>query len=346
ALRRAFEELKAKLAGEGLFDAARKQPLPAFPRRVGVITSPGGAAVRDILSVLARRFRMLEVDVLPVPVQGATAAAQIAAMLRRADRSGRYDVLLLARGGGSLEDLLAFNDEALTRAIAACVTPVVSAVGHETDFSLTDFAADLRAPTPSAAAELLTPEQGDLTRRVDALHRVLGERVQRQLRGAAQHSDRCALRLQALRPQARLGLLRRRQLEAWRRLHAACAVLARARSVRVGRAQAALAVAHPHRRLGLLQARLDRTAPRARAALVQQLQASTLRLRGLVRALDAVSPLSTVARGYAVLRRADDGRLVRSVVQASVGDRLLARLSDGELRLRVEDDRDPQDVLF
>ena len=152
ALRRAYDQLLAKLQAEGLFDAQRKRTLPAFPRRVAVLTSPSGAVIRDIISVLRRRFPLLDVDLLPVPVQGDTAAAQIRHMLQRADACGRYDVLLLARGGGSLEDLWAFNDEALARAIAACSTPVISAIGHETDFSLSDFAADLRAPTPSAAA--------------------------------------------------------------------------------------------------------------------------------------------------------------------------------------------------
>ena len=169
ALRRAFEELKARLAAEGLFDPARKRPLPAFVRRLGVVTSPSGAAVRDVLSVLARRCPLLEVEVLPVPVQGANAAAQVAAMLRRAAASGRYDALLLTRGGGSLEDLWAFNDEALARAIAASPVPVVSAVGHETDFTLADFAADVRAPTPSVAAELLVPDGDELRRRVATL---------------------------------------------------------------------------------------------------------------------------------------------------------------------------------
>jgi len=221
ALRRAFEELKARLLAEGLFDEARKRPLPAYVRRLAVVTSPTGAAVRDVLSVLGRRFSLLDVDVLPVQVQGTTAAAQITRMLQRAVASGRYDVILLARGGGSLEDLWAFNDEALARAIAASAVPVVSAIGHETDFSLSDFAADLRAPTPSAAAELLVPHVDDLRRRL----RSLSQRVQatraRQLRQAAQRADRAALRLQALRPQARLELLAQRQAEALRRLRAA-----------------------------------------------------------------------------------------------------------------------------
>ena len=221
ALRRAFEELKARLQAEGLFEQARKRPLPAYLRRLAVITSPTGAAVRDVLSVLGRRFALIEVDVLPVQVQGATAAAQITGMLQRAVASGRYDVILLARGGGSLEDLWAFNDEALARAIAASPVPVVSAIGHETDFSLSDFAADLRAPTPSAAAELLVPHADDLRRRLGSLsQRVQANRVQR-LRQAAQRADRAALRLQALKPQARLKVLAQRQAEASRRLRAA-----------------------------------------------------------------------------------------------------------------------------
>ncbi|MFP7721880.1 exodeoxyribonuclease VII large subunit, partial [Lysobacter sp. A3-1-A15] len=217
ALRRAFDELKARLAAEGLFDDARKQPLPAHARRIGVVTSPSGAAVRDVLSVLARRFPLVEVDVLPVPVQGQAAPAQIRDMLVRAEASGRYDVLVLARGGGSLEDLWAFNDEALARTVAACVVPIVSAIGHETDFSLVDFAADVRAPTPSVAAELLVPDRNDLAARLRTLHGRLRSLQGHRLQQAMQSTDRAALRLNALRPQARLQLLARRRDEALRR---------------------------------------------------------------------------------------------------------------------------------
>src|SRR6185437_16242986 len=158
ALQRAFEQLKAKLDAEGLFDPARKRPLPRYARRIGVITSATGAAIRDVLSVLSRRWPLAEVEVLPVPVQGREAPPAIVAMLDKASRAARHDVLLVTRGGGSLEDLWAFNDEAVARAIHACAIPVVSAVGHEVDFSIADFVADLRAPTPSAAAELLVPD--------------------------------------------------------------------------------------------------------------------------------------------------------------------------------------------
>ena len=335
ALRRAFEELKARLAAEGLFDAERKRALPAHVRRLGVITSPSGAAVRDVLSVLARRFPLLEVDVLPVPVQGETAAAQITAMLKRATASGRYDVLLLTRGGGSLEDLWAFNDEQLARAIVASPVPVVSAVGHETDFSLADFAADLRAPTPSVAAELLVPDRNDLARHLQTLHRRLSASQLQTLRQAMQRADRAVLRLQALRPQARLQLLQRRQLEAHRRLESAWREQLERRRAVLRHAAAVLRATQPHRRLALLRERLQSLGSRPQAAIARELQRDALKLRGLARSLEAVSPLATVARGYSILTDAQ-GRLVRSVAQIEAGDAVDARLSDGQVRLRVE----------
>jgi exodeoxyribonuclease VII large subunit len=335
ALRRAFDELRAKLTAEGLFEAARKRPLPVHPRRLGVITSPSGAAVRDVLSVLGRRFPLLEVDVLPVLVQGASAAAQVTAMLRRAAASGRYDVLLLTRGGGSLEDLWPFNDEQLARAIAASSVPVVSAVGHETDFSLADFAADLRAPTPSAAAELLVPSQEDLGRRLRALDARMRNLQRQHLRAAMQRADRAALRLHGLRPQARLQLLCRRQAESLRRLEAAWRRQLDRERARLRHADAVLRAAHPRRRLARLRERLTLLGPRSQAAIARQLSRDALRLRGLARSLHTVSPLATVARGYAILQH-EDGRVVRSVLDAVPGDTLDARLSDGSLSVRVE----------
>ena len=337
ALRRAYELLKAKLQGEGLFDQSRKRALPAHVHRLGILTSPSGAAVRDVLSVLSRRFPLVEVDILPVPVQGGTAAAQIVRMLQAAGRSGRYDALLITRGGGSLEDLWAFNDETLARAIAASPVPVVSAVGHEVDVSLADFAADLRAPTPSVAAELLVPDRVDLAAHLRAQMRRLHAVHERQLRQAAQRADRAALRLQALRPQARLDALRRRHEDAMRRLHAAWAHADQRRRAQLRHAAAVLHAARPQRRLSLLRDRLQSLAPRPQAATVRALQKHALRLHGLARSLEAVSPLATVARGYAILQR-DDGRIVRSVNDVNAGEPLDARLRDGVLRMRVEKD--------
>ena len=337
ALRRAFDELKARLQAEGLFDEGRKRPLPAYAHRIGIITSPSGAAVRDVLSVLARRFPLVEADVLPVPVQGDGAAAQVRAMLERAGASGRYDVLVLARGGGSLEDLWAFNDEALARAIAASPVPVVSAIGHETDFTLADFAADLRAPTPSVAAELLVPSAIDVATRVRGLHQRLGVLQLQGMRERMQRTDRAALRLQVVAPQARLHALGERQQQALRRLHAAWQAREAAAQARLRHAGAVLRATRPERRLAQLRERLDRLAPRAQAAVARRLQADALRLRGLARSLEAVSPLATVARGYAILRHGD-GRVVRGTGDVAAGDRLSARVADGELRLRVESD--------
>ena len=334
ALRRAFDELKARLAAEGLFDEARKRPLPALVQRLAVITSPTGAAVRDVLSVLARRFPLLEVDVLPVQVQGETAAAQITTMLKRAAGSRRYDVILLTRGGGSLEDLWAFNDEQLARAIAASPVPVVSAVGHETDFSLADFAADLRAPTPSVAAELLVPHRSDLLTRLQGLQRRMGALQTQSLRQSMQRADRAVLRLQAMRPQARLQLLQRRQQDARRRLESSWREQLERRHASLRHASAVLRATQPSRRLALLKDKLQSLGPRQQAAIARQLQRDALKLRGLARSLEAVSPLATVARGYALVTH-EDGGLVRSVTQVESGDLLRARVSDGELKLRV-----------
>jgi len=337
ALRRALEELKAKLAAEGLFDPARKRPLPAFPRRIGLLTSPSGAVVRDVLSVLARRLPLAEIDVLPVPVQGATAAAQVRGMLARAIQSGRYDVLLIARGGGSLEDLWAFNDEQLARAIATSPVPVVSAIGHETDFSLSDFAADLRAPTPSVAAELLVPDRIDLRARLDGFARTLASVQDNQRRQSAQRVDRAWLRLQAQHPHARFALLRRREAELRQRLDANLLRALEQRIARLRHAGAVLRALRPERRIAIARERLLALRGRPQSAVARQLQHEALRLRGLARSLETVSPLATVARGYAILRR-EDGRIVRGTGDAPVGSALDATVADGRLKLRVEGD--------
>lgn len=335
ALRRAFEALKARLEAEGLFDAARKRPLPDYVRRLAVITSPTGAAVRDVLSVLARRLPLLQVDVLPSLVQGDTAAAQIADLLRRAGACGRYDAVLLARGGGSLEDLWAFNDEHLARTIAACPVPVVSAVGHETDFTLADFAADLRAPTPSVAAELLVPDGQDLHARLRLLHGRVQASQRHRLTQAMQRADRTWLRLQAQSPRARLQMLRQRQQALRQRLDALWQQRLQQRQARLRHAAAILRAHHPQRRLARLQARLQRARLRPQAAIARVLQRDTLKLRALARALEACSPLATVARGYAILT-GTDGRPVQSVAQAVPGTQLQARLRDGSLTVAVD----------
>ena len=337
ALQRAFEQLKAKLAAEGLFEAALKRALPPLPRRIGVLTSASGAAVRDVLSVVARRFPLATVEVLPVPVQGREAPAAIVAMLHAASRARRHDVLLLTRGGGSLEDLWAFNDEGVARAIRASAIPVVSAIGHEIDFTIADFAADLRAPTPSAAAELLVPDARDLSRALERQRQRALQLLRRALESRTQRIDHLLARLNAQRPQARLGraderlhALRRRLLE---RAHGALERRdARARQLRLR-----LFARHP----AALLARRDEHAraliDRLRLATRHGIERRRARLGELARTLHAISPLATLERGYSILLDADGGEVVRSVTQAPPGRALRARLADGEVAVTVKD---------
>ena len=338
ALQREFEQLKARLDAEGLFDAARKRPLPRYARRIGVITSATGAAVRDVLSVLARRWPLAEVEILPVPVQGREAPPAIVAMLRKASSSARYDVLLLTRGGGSLEDLWAFNEEAVARAIHASAVPVVSAVGHEIDFSIADFVADLRAPTPSAAAELLVPDAVAVDRHLRQLQQRLATLQQRQLQAHSQRVDHLLARLQAQRPQARLARDCERLLHLQRRLSAVVREQGQLRHTRLERLHARLLAQHPRARLSLLARRLVEQDQRLRRAVTHMLERRQTTLRHVGHALHAVSPLATLERGYAILFDAN-GQVLRSVQGVAPDSALRARLVDGELGLLVRECR-------
>jgi exodeoxyribonuclease VII large subunit len=335
ALQREFERLKAQLDAEGLFDAARKRALPRYARRIGVVTSATGAAVRDVLSVLARRWPLAEVDVLPVPVQGREAPPAIVAMLKKASASARYDVLLVTRGGGSLEDLWAFNDEAVARAIHACAVPVVSAVGHEVDFSIADFVADLRAPTPSAAAELLVPDAQATLRHLRQLRQRLALLEQRRLQSLGQRVDHLFARLQAQRPQARLARDRERLAHLHHRLLAVLRERQQGERNRLERLHARLLARHPQQRLPLLRRQLAEQSQRLRYAIARQLERERHALEQAARTLQAVSPLATLERGYAILLDAN-GNVVRSTSGVEPGAGLQARLADGSLALRVE----------
>jgi exodeoxyribonuclease VII large subunit len=334
ALQCEFEQLKARLDAEGLFAQARKRPLPRYARRIGVITSATGAAVRDVLSVLARRWPLVDIEVLPVPVQGREAPAAIVAMLRKASTSRRYDVLLLTRGGGSLEDLWAFNDEQVARAIHASAVPVVSAVGHEIDFSIADFVADLRAPTPSAAAELLVPDAVAIGRHLHQLQQRLLTLQQRRLQGHSQRVDHLLARLQAQRPQARLARDHERLLHLQRRLTSVLREQSQRRHTRLDRLHARLLALHPRTRLPLLSRRLAEQDLRLRRAIAHTLQRQQTALRHAGHALHSVSPLATLERGYAILFD-DAGHVVRSAEDVAIDDTLKARLAKGELNLKV-----------
>jgi exodeoxyribonuclease VII large subunit len=334
ALRRAFEALKAKLAAEGLFAPERKRPLPAFPRRLGVITSAGGAAVRDVLAVARRRFPLTAIEILPVLVQGTQAPPQIAAMLRRAARARRHDVLLVTRGGGSLEDLAAFNDEAVARAIAESPIPVVSAVGHEVDFSISDFVADLRAPTPSAAAELILPDGAALAATLAQARARLGHLWRARLQASMQRLDQVGARLRGRHPRQQLALRRERMLAAQARLVQLVRVAHGRAAARLDGARARLVAQRPRVRLQQLRERTTELHARLGSAFARQSQHDHERLQALARALNAVSPLAVLQRGYAIVLKAD-GAVLRSVRQAAPGDALRARLADGELPVRV-----------
>ncbi|HEX7815360.1 exodeoxyribonuclease VII large subunit [Dyella sp.] len=337
ALRREFERLKAQLGAEGLFDAERKRPLPRHAQRIGVVTSATGAAVRDVLSVLSRRWPLVQVDVLPVPVQGREAPPAIATMLRKASNSRLYDVLLLTRGGGSLEDLWAFNDENVARAIRASAVPVVSAVGHEVDFSISDFVADLRAPTPSAAAELLVPDRDSAMRHLRQLKQRLQSLQQRRLHTLIQRSDHLYARLQAQRPQARLARDRERLMHLLRRLHAAQRDSSQHHQRRLERLHARLLAQHPRQRLPLLARRLAEQDLRLRRAIGRILERHRHALDQTGRTLHAISPLATLDRGYSILFDAH-GRVLRSAAGVEPASVVRAQLAEGSLNLQVLDD--------
>jgi exodeoxyribonuclease VII large subunit len=336
-LRRQFELLKGKLQAEGLFAAERKRPLPSLPQRIGVITSSTGAAIRDILNILGRRFPAIPVLIYPVPVQGEGVARRIASAVRYASRRAECDVLILARGGGSLEDLLAFNDEVLARAIAECRVPTVTGIGHEVDFTIADFVADVRAPTPSGAAELVVPDQQQwLTRYDSTLQRLAGAMNRNLVRRVTSHEWLIG-RLRQAHPGVRLlhqaqrldDLEQRLALSARRWLESSTARL-RARIALLSRFSPLARIRELSSRRAELQMRL-RTAAHARVG------AAKARVDLAMRALNTVSPLATLDRGYAIVIRSADGRLLRSSSQVRAGEDIEARLSEGRVIARVKD---------
>jgi len=312
-LQREFEALKARLAAEGLFDADRKRPIPAMPRTVGFITSPTGAAVQDFCRIVTRRGWRGRVVVLPAKVQGEGAAAEMAAMLQLAERAGIFDLLVIGRGGGSLEDLWAFNEETLVRAVAACGVPVISAVGHEIDFTLCDFAADRRAETPSAAAELITSTFVAATERVAQAEAALHGGAEATLERASRALDHARARLRLLTPTAQVeqGFLRLDDLA--NRLHAAARATLQTRRQRVAQARALLAQRSPETRV----------------------QIESHRLLALWKRLQGASPASVLNRGFAIVRDAD-GRPVMRKKDIAADQVLAAEFADGTVRVRTE----------
>lgn len=339
ALRRAFEALKQKLGAEGLFDAPRKRPLPPFPSRIGVITSPTGAALRDVLSVLRRRYPLAPVLIYPVQVQGTDAARDIIATLSLASERRDCEVLLLVRGGGSLEDLAAFNDERVARAIAACPVPVVCGIGHEVDFTIADFVADLRAPTPSAAAELVSPNGPELALQSKRLGNALRELMLQRLRELSSGLGQIRKRLQLLHPARQLNQQQQCLDECERRLRHAMARLLGQGTSRLGGLEHRLTRNSPVTALLRLAARAAQLEQRLSGALRQVLQHRGQELALAAQRLDSVSPLATLQRGYAIVRTAD-GKTIRRSGDTQVGARLDIRLAQGGLEVRVENKAD------
>jgi exodeoxyribonuclease VII large subunit len=289
--------------------------------------------IRDIISVFGRRAPQVELNLIPTAVQGREAIVQIVRAIRLADSLG-FDALILARGGGSLEDLWCFNEEAVARAVAACVTPVVSAVGHETDVSISDFVADVRAPTPSAAAELLAPDNSGLQQRLDGLQRRLLLRMQNRLTHDRLRLESLTRRLR--HPGERLRQQAQRLDDLDMRLRRAFMLSLNQRRERVARMDTRLAAQHPGRNLKLLSQRLDSLAERLPRAMREVLKDRRQRFQAQLQTLQVVSPLATLARGYSILLD-DQGQAIRSAEQTRNGQRLTARLNEGELQVRVED---------
>jgi exodeoxyribonuclease VII large subunit len=336
-LQRKFEALKKKLEAEGLFDRAHKQAMPPYPSRIGLITSASGAAVRDLLHVMERRWPMAEILLYPVPVQGREAPGKICRALAAANHHQWAEILIAGRGGGSLEDLAAFNDESVARSVFASAIPVISAVGHETDVSITDFVADLRAPTPSAAAELVTPDQAALKAAFSKSGRQLAMRMRDRLEAESQKLDHGSHRLHQKHPSAELA----RQKERLQLQHSLLTRGAKLRLTEHSRQLNMLAgrlnANRPDRILTLLRDRLQSAKKSIDHGIITAVQARSERLSSLARTLQAVSPLETIGRGYAVITRADTGEVVSSTDRAKPGDRIFARVSDGKLGCTVNE---------
>lgn len=333
ALQRAFDALKARLLAEGLFAAEHKQLLPTLPRHIGVVTSATGAAIHDILSVLERRFPGIPVSLYPSAVQGRQAAGEIVAAIELANRHGLCDVLIVGRGGGSLEDLWPFNEETVARAIFASTIPIISAVGHEVDFTIADFVADLRAPTPSAAAEKLSPNQQDWLDQLSRLEERLLLAARRRLASLGDMLERLRRGLRDPRRQLQDQAQRLDELD--QRLRVGMQVQLRRHDERFCQARTRMAAQSPQRLLAPAAERIELLARRLERALVQKQERLNQRFQLATSKLDLVSPLATLGRGYAIVGSATRP-ILRRADEVQAGDRITARLAHGRLHCQVE----------
>jgi exodeoxyribonuclease VII large subunit len=341
ALRRRFEELKRKLAAEGLFDAARKRAIPKLPRRIGVITSPTGAALRDVLIALRRRFPSVAVLIYPTAVQGSGSADEIARTLALADKRAECDVLILTRGGGSLEDLWSFNEEIVARAVAAVELPIIVGVGHEIDFTIADFAADLRAPTPSQAAELAVPDQREWLGRFAAAEQRLTRCVRHQLTLDARRMSQLAHRLERCHPGVQLRERAQRLDELEARLKRAVERRIETRKLKLARLATAVAHASPAQHLMRARERWRTAQADLRRALLRQVENTQQRLKLASRTLQSLSPLATLERGYAIVTDAG-GHVIVDSGTVKQGTSIDLRLARGEMSATVDAVRPPK----
>jgi exodeoxyribonuclease VII large subunit len=333
-----FEQLKEKLRAEGLFDESIKRPLPAYPRRIGIVTSPQGAVIRDMLSVLRRRWSGLHIRLYPTPVQGSGSVEGIVAGLRWFSDSGWPEVVIVGRGGGSLEDLWSFNDERVARAIASSSVPVVSAVGHETDFTIADFAADLRAPTPSAAAELVVPERDEIILRVERAHQRASRAVHFRLSQLARRLEQRGIdrsrRLLELR--IHRGQQRTDELDYEMRTHLARVL--RLRKQRWQQLDARLRARDLRVRMAKAGERLRAASQQLAVALRRRLDQASARQAPLALQLEALCPLRVLERGYSIVQT-PDGRIVKRAADAPAGTSIHVRMHEGRLEAEVRESR-------
>lgn len=337
ALSLAFEALKKKLAAENLFDTDRKKPIPTMPRRIGIVTSPSGAAVRDVLHVLKRRYARLPVVIYPVPVQGDNAAQEIRQMLLLAEQRNECDLLILTRGGGSLEDLNAFNDEQLARTIAACKIPIISAVGHETDFTIADFVADQRAPTPSAAAEISTPDGQAIGQKFTETLNRLQFLQQQQNKQAGKKLQHLSHRLQLQHPSRALQQQQQRLDQLNLALESSMSKRLKELRLRQQFLQTRLRTMSPEHQLEQVQKNLDTQQKRLFRVNQQLLQNRQNKHQTLAHRLHTASPLATMSRGYSISRQQTDQQILRSVEDVDENTVIETMLSDGSIFSTVTD---------
>ncbi|MGO2514261.1 exodeoxyribonuclease VII large subunit [Marinomonas polaris] len=333
ALQQAFERLKNNLQAEGLFAPEHKKPLPTKPERIAIITSPVGAAVRDMIIAFRRRFPLTELTILPSLVQGQDAAKNILRQLQRADGSGHFDAIILGRGGGSLEDLWSFNDETLARAIFAANTPIVSAVGHETDFTISDFVADVRAATPTAAAELLSPDRNQLIRQIEQQEKQLVRRMSRILEQCQQQLDFMTKRIR--HPKERIEQQQNQLEQLKRRLQQSMQRKVLEQQTQTANLAHRLERNSPTRRIDQDRQKLKDIDARLARALSNTLTNKQTAFARIIDKLNLVSPLNTLARGYAIASK--DKQVIRSVKDVEKGDAISVRVQDGIISCDVTD---------